>query len=145
MVTTPAAPHAVLFDIGNTILEERRFDLEIGIAAVVDRELIEITGDRVIQTVDPVLGGSGDGVWIAPGFIDLQVNGFGGVDFGHDVGVDCLCLDACNVGRWCAKGAQHRIELFHPPQNCFGDFGRRELFGADFIGERHRLHTADLV
>lgn len=40
MLTQLAAPHAVLFDIGNTLLEERRFDLEAGIAAVVDHELI---------------------------------------------------------------------------------------------------------
>ena len=31
-----APPLAVLFDVGNTLLEERRFDLEAGIGAVVD-------------------------------------------------------------------------------------------------------------
>jgi FMN phosphatase YigB (HAD superfamily) len=35
-MTEYRAPLAVLFDVGNTLLEERRFDLEAGIGAVVD-------------------------------------------------------------------------------------------------------------
>jgi HAD superfamily hydrolase (TIGR01509 family) len=34
-------PKAMLFDVGNTILDERRFDLEAGLAAVVDRADLE--------------------------------------------------------------------------------------------------------
>jgi len=52
------------------------------------RDFIEIQGNSVISHVDPVLGaaleqrrGGGDKTWIAPGFIDLQVNGFAGVDY----------------------------------------------------------------
>ncbi len=45
------------------------------------RDFIEIQGESLITHVDPVLGAAPDGVWIAPGFIDLQVNGFAGVDY----------------------------------------------------------------
>ncbi len=49
------------------------------------RDFIEIEGDALISHVDPVLNMSeqapDDGIWIAPGFIDLQVNGFAGVDY----------------------------------------------------------------
>ena len=45
------------------------------------RDFIEIQGDSLITNVDPVLGAAPNNVWIAPGFIDLQVNGFAGVDY----------------------------------------------------------------
>ena len=45
------------------------------------RDFIEIEGDAVIAHVDPVLQAADNTVWIAPGFIDLQVNGFAGVDY----------------------------------------------------------------
>jgi len=45
-------------------------------------EQIEIEFGRTIDYVDPVLGAAGDdATWIAPGFIDLQVNGFAGADY----------------------------------------------------------------
>jgi len=50
-----------------------------------------VTGERIVvewgetdiafQYVDPDLGDRDDDVWLASGFIDLQVNGFAGVDF----------------------------------------------------------------
>jgi N-acetylglucosamine-6-phosphate deacetylase len=44
-------------------------------------EAVELTFDRVIQSVEPLLDNPDCGIWIAPGFIDLQVNGFAGVDY----------------------------------------------------------------
>ncbi len=50
--------------------------------SVFDGEAIEINFDRQIQAVEPLLGGDdSEDIWIAPGFIDLQVNGFAGVDY----------------------------------------------------------------
>ncbi|HLH41628.1 MAG TPA: amidohydrolase family protein [Bryobacteraceae bacterium] len=46
-------------------------------------EMIELEFDRVITHADSVLRGAPEKeeVWLAPGFIDLQINGFGPVDF----------------------------------------------------------------
>lgn len=47
---------------------------------IATQENIEIGFDSVINSIDPVLDDAEDG-FIAPGFIDLQVNGFAGVDY----------------------------------------------------------------
>lgn len=44
-------------------------------------DFIEIRGDSVISHVDPVLEPVDHAEYIAPGFVDLQVNGFAGVDY----------------------------------------------------------------
>src|SRR6476659_3093076 len=50
--------------------------------SAVSGERIEIELDGVIKSVDPLLtSAADDGIFIAPGFVDLQVNGFAGVDF----------------------------------------------------------------
>ena len=50
--------------------------------SAISGERIEIEFDTAIKNVDPLLtSDADDGVFIAPGFVDLQVNGFAGVDF----------------------------------------------------------------
>jgi N-acetylglucosamine-6-phosphate deacetylase len=50
--------------------------------SAISGEPIEIAFESAIQNVDPLLGDQGDdNTFIAPGFIDLQVNGFAGADF----------------------------------------------------------------
>src|SRR6266849_4240346 len=44
-------------------------------------EFIEIQANTTITHVDPLLAAPKDDIWIAPGFIDLQVNGFAGADY----------------------------------------------------------------
>ena len=45
-------------------------------------ELVEIQFESVIQNVDPILDSQGPAdIFVAPGFVDLQINGFAGVDF----------------------------------------------------------------
>jgi N-acetylglucosamine-6-phosphate deacetylase len=59
------------------------------------------------QTIEAVAGGAGgSGVFLAPGFIDLQVNGFAGVDFNspaapeEEIGRAIRALLACGVTRF---------------------------------------------
>ena len=42
---------------------------------------VEVSFDRAITIVDHLIRPLNDGVFIAPGWIDLQVNGFAGVDY----------------------------------------------------------------
>src|SRR6202789_4226437 len=42
---------------------------------------IEVRFSDSIEGVDPLLSGSSDSVYLTPGWIDLQVNGFAGVDY----------------------------------------------------------------
>lgn len=44
-------------------------------------ESIELEFDSVISRLDPLLGGPPENAFLAPGFIDLQVNGFAGADY----------------------------------------------------------------
>ena len=42
---------------------------------------IEVRFSDFIESVDPLLSGSSDFIYVTPGWIDLQVNGFAGVDY----------------------------------------------------------------
>lgn len=44
-------------------------------------ECIDLEFDRAVSRVDPVLEPPGPAAFLAPGFIDLQVNGFAGADY----------------------------------------------------------------
>jgi N-acetylglucosamine-6-phosphate deacetylase len=44
-------------------------------------DAIEISFGDFIQGIDPMLARSNDSIYVAPGWIDLQVNGFAGVDY----------------------------------------------------------------
>src|SRR5271168_2736552 len=48
-------------------------------------ERIEIEFDSIISHVDPVLEDGDEDIFLAPGFIDLQVNGFAGADYNSPV------------------------------------------------------------
>src|SRR5665213_517367 len=50
--------------------------------SAISGERIEIEFETAIKNVDPLLTSRAeDAVFIAPGFVDLQINGFAGVDF----------------------------------------------------------------
>ena len=42
---------------------------------------VEVSFERAITIVDHLIRPLNDGIFIAPGWIDLQVNGFAGVDY----------------------------------------------------------------
>jgi N-acetylglucosamine-6-phosphate deacetylase len=70
-------------------------------------EPIEVEFDGTITHVDPVLGrDTGSLTWLAPGFIDLQVNGFAGVDYNspaasiEDIGASIRMLFSTGVTRF---------------------------------------------
>ncbi len=76
-------------------------------------ELVEVEFDRLITHIDPNLDGGADPLVrsrppgrLAPGFIDLQVNGFAGVDYNspqasiEDIGASIRALFATGVTRF---------------------------------------------
>jgi N-acetylglucosamine-6-phosphate deacetylase len=68
-------------------------------------ELIEVSFGSSIDSVEPVLRRLDDPPFLAPGWIDLQVNGYAGVDFNfpgashEDIGRSLRELHACGVTR----------------------------------------------
>lgn len=74
---------------------------------VVSGDNFEISFNGVIDGVDTMLTPPVDsGIYIAPGFIDLQVNGFAGVDYndpasaGDDIGHSIRCMYATGITRF---------------------------------------------
>lgn len=53
--------------------------------------IYEFGFDTVIQSADELIAPSGDFEWIAPGLIDVQVNGFAGVDY-NDPNASAECI-----------------------------------------------------
>ena len=79
----------------------RRYDTLQVVAVLIDQ--------GQIQSIEPAPSGRDVSrlPWIAPGFVDLQVNGYGGIDFNRrsltveDVAQVCLSLDQHGVTRFC--------------------------------------------
>jgi N-acetylglucosamine-6-phosphate deacetylase len=68
-------------------------------------EQVEISFGTSIDSVEPILGGLDNPALLAPGWIDLQVNGYAGVDFNspgashEEIGRSLRELYACGVTR----------------------------------------------
>jgi N-acetylglucosamine-6-phosphate deacetylase len=69
-------------------------------------EAVEVSFTNTITAVEPVLGQFRHDAWLAPGFIDLQVNGFAGVDYNspetpqEEIARSIRALFACGVTRF---------------------------------------------
>src|SRR3984893_7841311 len=69
-----------------------------------DRITIEF--DDVIQNLDPAFSDVPDDIYIAPGFVDIQVNGFAGVDYNapnappESIAHSIRCMYATGVTRF---------------------------------------------
>src|SRR5580700_1890498 len=67
---------------------------------------VEVSFDRAITIVDHLIRPLNDGVFIAPGWIDLQVNGFAGVDYNsaasthEEIAQSIRAMFACGVTRF---------------------------------------------
>src|SRR5579864_3289135 len=73
---------------------------------VVTGEHTLISFNGVIDGVDPLLAAPEERIYIAPGFIDIQVNGFAGVDYNspaataEEIAVSIRCMYATGVTRF---------------------------------------------
>ncbi len=73
---------------------------------VVSGAAIEVSFDRVISIVDHLIHPLNDAPLIAPGWIDLQVNGFAGVDYNsaetthEQIAQSIRAMFACGVTRF---------------------------------------------
>ncbi len=73
---------------------------------VVSGAALEVSFDRVISIVDHLIHPLNDAPWIAPGWIDLQVNGFAGVDYNsaetthEQIAQSIRAMFACGVTRF---------------------------------------------
>ena len=69
-------------------------------------DAIEVSFDETIHSVEPLLGEAPSDQYLAPGFIDLQVNGFAGVDYNSprtphaEIGFSIAAMFATGVTRF---------------------------------------------
>jgi len=80
--------------------------MECSGAILTSGEQVRITFEDVITAVEPLVGRQDDPPFLAPGWIDLQVNGFAGVDYNdpatphEEIGRSVRVLRDCGVTRF---------------------------------------------
>lgn len=73
---------------------------------VISRENLQISFDGIIDGVDHLLAPPEELIYVAPGFIDVQVNGFAGVDYNNpaatldEIAYSIRCMYATGVTRF---------------------------------------------
>jgi N-acetylglucosamine-6-phosphate deacetylase len=117
---------------------------------------VEIDGDRIVA-VTPGGAGAID-VTLAPGFVDLQVNGIGDVDVADASGTDWDYLDerlvAQGVTAWCPTLITAPLDAYAAPLARIADAAARDGDGptilgvhleGPFLGGAPGAHPRDLI
>lgn len=92
-------------------IQGRRFDSREAVSVHIEGERVASVEALAVDAVSPGLP------WIAPGLVDLQVNGFGGQEFNdlqlnvEDVARISTALDCQGVTRYCPTATTHSFEM----------------------------------